>query len=248
MRSMGPGEGERVPWWGSPSHVLPYPPLTDSGAGRVGGAQEGESTSCGRGPHPTCCLAPCWQTPVLAHLFGPRGELAPAARVCLAHPLCPCLPIGARATHGGLLPSRSGVPGSPLLDTSPWSAPSCTPGPGPIFSAQSSDHSRQPVSPRPSSGILTPRCPRPSGLLVPTWPLPHLHVLGDPGACSSAGPDSAEGWPQEQVRAGVVHPTNAGARGQGQAPQWLEDLGPQAVPPGSSSSPITLHVWLPSRG
>lgn len=90
--SMGPGGGERVPWWGSPSHVLPYPPLTDSGAGRVGGARDGESVSRGGGPHPTCCLAPCWQTPVLAHLFGPRGELAPAARVRLAHPLCPCLP------------------------------------------------------------------------------------------------------------------------------------------------------------
>ena len=44
-----------------------------------------------------------------------------------------------------------------------------------------SDHSGQPVSPRPSSWILTPRCPTPAGLVVPTWLPPRLHVLGDPG-------------------------------------------------------------------
>lgn len=103
-------------------------------------------------------------------------HLPPTPAMSLPSRRSPCC-----ARWGGLLHSRSGGPTSPLLDTSSWSASSRTPGSSHVFSPPP-DHGGQLVSPSLSPWLLMPRCPlTTTGLVVPTWPPPPLHALGDPG-------------------------------------------------------------------
>lgn len=146
------------------------------------GVWEGESSSCGGSLHPMLPCSPLADSGA-ARLFGPRGKLTPATCICLPHPPCPCLPGGARAAHGG------GVCSTPGLGVPP--RPSWTPAlgllhPAPLdpvtSSVPPSDHGGQLVSPSLSPWLLMPRCPlTTAGLVVPTWPQPPLHALGDPG-------------------------------------------------------------------
>ena len=133
----GPGRGERVPWRGSPSHMLPYPPLTDSGAGRARGAWEGRARPVAGVSIPRAALLPVSRLQSWHTSLAPEESSHPPP-ASASHTHCvPAFPEEPEPCTGGLLHSRSGAPASPLLDTSPWSAPSCTPGSSHIFSPPS---------------------------------------------------------------------------------------------------------------
>lgn len=84
--SRGLGGGEHVPWRGSPSHMLPCPSLTDSGAGRARGAWEGRVCPVAGVFNPCAALLP------VSRLQSWHASLAPEES---SHPL----PASASHTH-----------------------------------------------------------------------------------------------------------------------------------------------------